>query len=402
MSQINYLYHSVEPDAVNQNGYTEFSTIDFSLDFAQRAMVAGSVRFEAEVRITDGNGADIADIAKVKCDHMVGGHSFVQSCVSSTLNSGILENATNLPRLHAMKVNSTEHYNDMNNAKNVCELKSSDTFLQEKLLKQRCPSDLGGGANGVGAGQHLGSGFGDATLYPRPVNDGAFENPDFSIKPDIVFNNVVSSNKLVNYSTTGTVKLSFNLARNAEALFGASMTAGHSYTLTNARVCFVSLPEQPKQAPVQLRSSICLKSNLNSNLASSSIRVPNICDSVSISFLSLARENSLFFNNTALEKPPNFDALRMNFNSSTNKYLAYELKTIPEIVGEGLKSLANGSGSNNVSLDKLAVNKGFIAGLKFGEFVDLSKQSFQIQVQSGIQNANPMVMFSYFHSLIAL
>ena len=29
-------------------------------------------------------------------------------------------------------------------------------------------------------------------------------------------------------------------------------------------------------------------------------------------------------NNTELEKPPNIDALRFNFNSSTNKYLAYE------------------------------------------------------------------------------
>ena len=35
---LNYLYHSVECDAVNNNGYTEFDTLDFSLDFSNRAM----------------------------------------------------------------------------------------------------------------------------------------------------------------------------------------------------------------------------------------------------------------------------------------------------------------------------------------------------------------------------
>ena len=258
---------------------------------------------------------------------------------------------------------------------------------------------------GVGDTQHRGSGFGSFGQYSAgnlAANLSAYENPDFSIKPHIVFNNVVGNNRLINYSTTGTVKLSFNLARNAEALFGASMTANHTYLLTNARVCFVSVPEPSSQSPVRLRSSICLKSNLNSTLSNTSNRVPSVCDSCSLSFLSLARENNIFFNNTQLEKPPNIDALRFMFNSSTNKYLAYELKTNPEIIGEGLKALSTGTASNNVSLDRLAANKGFVAGLKFGEFIDLSKQKFNIQIQSAIQNANPMVMYAYFHSLLAL
>ena len=212
----------------------------------------------------------------------------------------------------------------------------------------------------------------------------------------------MGSNRLINYATTGDVRLSLNLGRNAEVLYGADMTATISYVLTNVRVCFTSVPQPAKQSPVSLRSSICLKSNLNSTLATTTNRVPAICDSCSISFMELSHENSLRFKNTELEPVPNMDALRFNFNSSTNKYLAYELKTNPEIIGEGLKALAQGTQSNNVTLDKLAANKGMVAGLLFGESVDLSRQRFSIQVASGIKSSQPFVMYAYFHSLISL
>ena len=118
--------------------------------------------------------------------------------------------------------------------------------------------------------------------------------------------------------------------------------------------------------------------------------------------MDLSHENNIRFKNSELEPIPNIDVIRFNFNSSTNKYLAYELKTKPEIISEGLKALANGTGSNNITLDKLAANKGMVAGLKFGEFIDLSKQRFSVQIGSGIQTASPFVMYAYFHSLISI
>ena len=400
---INYLYHSVEPDAFSNTGYNEFDTLDFSLDFAGRAMVAGSVRLEGEIRVRRTATADILTNDRVCMDHMIGAHAVVQSCVSSTLNSGVIENITNLPRMVAMKTSATKNRNDMLNASMVCELRSPDQKIAEKQLQRRTPSDIGGGGQGFAdANDHIGSAYAAAGEYTGDANASAFELSDFSFKPNIVFNNLAGPNKLVNYSTTGTVKLSFNLGRNAEVLYGPDVTTAFNYTLTNVRVCYTSVPEPPVQSPVSLRASICLKSNINSQLASTSNRVPAICDSCSISFISLARENSNFFPNTLLEIPPNLDAVRLNFNDSTNKYLAYELKTLPEIIGEGLKALANGSGSNDVTYDKLAANKGFVAGLKFGEQIDLSKQKFGIQVQSGVASTTPMVMYAFFHSLVSL
>ena len=96
MSSINYLYHSVEPDAVNNSGYTEFDTIDFTLAFPSRAMVAGSIRVEGELQILNG-AADIVDGDRIAIDHMIGSHSLVQSCVTSTLSSGVLENTLIIP-----------------------------------------------------------------------------------------------------------------------------------------------------------------------------------------------------------------------------------------------------------------------------------------------------------------
>lgn len=402
MSVINYLYHSVEPDAVNNAGYTEFDTLDFSLAFPARAMIAGSIRVEGELQVLKA-GADIVDGDRVSIDHMIGAHALVQSCVSSTLNAGVIENITNLPRFVAMKTNATKHRNDMNNSDMVCELRSPDQKIQEKVIKPRCPADIGGGILApVGATGHIGSAGANSAQYAIATNAQAYEKPDFSFKPHIVFNNVVGGNRLINYTTTGDVKLSLNLGRNAEVLYGIDVDSTYTYLLTNVRVCFTSVPEPPKQSPVNLRSSISLKSNLNSTLATTTNRVPAICDSCSLSFMDLSHENNIRFKNSELEPIPNIDVIRFNFNSSTNKYLAYELKTKPEIISEGLKALANGTGSNNITLDKLAANKGMVAGLKFGEFIDLSKQRFSVQIGSGIQTASPFVMYAYFHSLISI
>lgn len=403
---INYLYHSVEVDAFNPNGYTEFSTLDFQMDFNNRSMVAGTVRFEGELRVlTTANSTPTLEGEQITMDCMIGAQALCQSCTTSTLTGGTIESLTNMPRYEKMKTCATKTCNDMNNGDMVCELRSPDDKIQERLIKLQTPSDIGGGADGnAGQAVHNGSGFAEYAQYSAgnfTANTNAYQNPDFSVKLPIVLNNVVGQNRLVNYDTTGTIKLSINLGRNSEVLYGRSMDANTSYVVVNPRICFVSVPAQPQQ-PVMLRSTLSIKSNLNSQQSNISARVPAICSGVSVSFNALNRENSNFFSNTALLKVPNLDVITFSMNDSTNKYLSYQLKETPEIIGEGLKALANGSGSNNVRYDLLGANKSFIAGLKFSENIDLSKNKLNIQIISGINNANPYVMYAYFHSLISL
>ena len=228
-----------------------------------------------------------------------------------------------------------------------------------------------------------------------------FPLPDFSIKPHICFNSPVGGNRLLNYSTTGTIRVSLNLARVAEALYGEDLLTTSNYVLTNVRLAYTSVPEPPAQMPISLRTNMCLKSSLNSQLSNTSNRVPAVCDSVSLSFNQLSRENHINHNNTALEMPPNVTRLQYMFNDSTSKYIAYELKQNPEIIAEGLKALSVGTMSNNVRLDTLSANKAYIAGLSFGAPTDLSQQKFNIQIESGISNTNPYQMYAYFSSVMS-
>lgn len=446
MAQYNLLYHSVEADSVQPLGYTSFDTLDYTLDFAGRALIAGNVRFECDMQVLSGatGVTELRSGDKILCDNLIGGHSFIQSAVTTTLAQGVIENSTNLPRYVKMKTSCTETADDMNNSKYVCELRSSDVKLQEKLMKRKCISDYGGGrfpggdirntTQAIVAGidrrnraGHLSSArlpvgpntAAGSLLEPltttnqaRTTNAGAgyslqrnpeaFPLPDFSIKPHICLNNPVGGQGLINYSTTGTIRVSLNLARVAEALYGPDLLATSQYRLFNARMTFASVPEPPKQMPVSLRTTLCLKSALNSTLSNTSNRVPAVCDSVALSFIPLARENAVNHSNTSLELLPNITRLQFMFNDSTSRYVSYELKETPEIVAEGLKAMSNGTGANNVRLDTLAANKGFVAGLSFGEPIDLSQQKFNIGVESGISSANPYTMFSYFSSVVTL
>ena len=146
---------------------------------------------------------------------------------------------------------------------------------------------------------------------------------------------------------------------------------------------------------------MCLKSNLNSELSNHSSRVPAICDSMSASFISLDREVSQFHKNTTLEKPPNVSNVKFMFNDSTSSYITYELRNNLEILDEGIKSLSKGSHSS-VRPDLLSANESYIIGLDFGEPIDLSKQKFNIQIQSEVTSTNSMLMFQYYHSLVSI
>ena len=60
------------------------------------------------------------------------------------------------------------------------------------------------------------------------------------------------------------------------------------------------------------------------------------------------------------------------------------------------------SGHNQVSIDKYRANNSFIAGLDFDGGVDLSQNRFTFQVVSGVNNTNPVNVYSYFHSAVTV
>jgi len=192
-----------------------------------------------------------------------------------------------------------------------------------------------------------------------------------------------------------------NLERDNVALFGEGVTANHSYELSNVRVSFVSVPELSKQLPIQMKSHLCLKSTINSALSNVSSKVPAIADSVAISFLTQNREVATQFCNTELEKLPSVSKVRYMFNDSTNKYISYELKRIPDMIYEGIKAMNKNNEKTMCRGDLLAANKSFLLGLDFSTPTDLSRQKFNVQIEND-QPISPMLMFAYYSSIISL
>ena len=70
---------------------------------------------------------------------------------------------------------------------------------------------------------------------------------------------------------------------------------------------------------------------------------------------------------------------------------------------KGLDALTDG-GHNQANADKVKANKGYIIGLPFSEYIDLSRQKFSVQITSSATNlvANPRSVYLYFLSLLKL
>ena len=404
-----YLLHSVECENVRSDGYGEFDSVDFALDFSGRSMIAGSVRLEADYEVLRGGAAlDPDNSAALRGDLVsnapeIGGHGFLHSWTTSFQKAGLVENLVEYPRYVAMKTAGTMSNNDLLCAEMVAEGRSPHDNIQRKIILPKVPVDLGGGGIGTSATQHRGSSF---SRYANnkssvQVTGTNIVRPDFSLKPLICINNVLSQNSLVGYSKSGQIRLSVNLERDNVALYGPEMSdAVYTYRLYNMRITFASVPEAPMQ-PIQLKSHICLKSTINSALANVSSKVPAVCNSVAISFIRQDRETHNLFKNTELAKLPSVEKVRFMFNDSTNKYISYELKNIPEMIKEGTKAMNVGGGKTMVTENLLNANKGFMLGLDFGTAIDLSNQKFNVQVENSVAIV-PFLMFAYYSSILNL
>lgn len=391
----NYQFHSVEASNVRAT-YGEFDTVDFDLDFEGRALVCGSVRLNFEYRILEA-GAELAGNERISFDGKIGGHAFCSSYNTSFQNIGLVENLVEAPRYHAMKANGSLSQDDLLSAQYVCEGRSPDVQIQRQNSQMRVVSDVGGGAAGTARNQHNGSG---QTAFAN-LRAGDTVSPDCSIKPHIAINNVVGANALLNYSTSGQIRVSVNLERNNVVLYGEDVGGNTSYELTNMRVSFASVPEPSQQLPIQMKAHLCLKSTINSTLANVSSKVPAIADGVSISFLTQTREVANQFKNTELEKLPAVSKIRYMFNDSTSKYISYELKRIPDMIYEGVKQMNKNNERTLCRADLLSANKSFLLGLDFGEEIDLSKQKFNISIENA-SPISPLLMYAYYSSLISL
>ncbi len=372
------LYHSATPEAT-QDTYVEYNNVDFVLNVGMgRSLMRNSVRLVGEVYVSK-DGTDAASGGrsggKVYMDYGIGIHSTIDSCQVTFGNSGVKENIQNYARWVKMQGAATFYEDDLMNASNQVELRGPTEIIASKYAK------------------------GENTLNSGATAGKITDDYDFSMKPSCILNKMTGDHLPLEKS--GEIRLTFNLARNMSALMGANQGPASTYQLKNLHVTYQSVATEgdPMKKMTQMRSVYNVKNTILSGSANISAQVPAVCDAVSCSFQRQTDENVNVANNYDLQMVQGIRRLQFEFNDSTNKYITYEESDLNAMIHRYIDSFRN-TGHNQMLLDTFRSNNGFGIGLHFAGFVDLSKQRFNIQLTSDVNNTKPMNIYSYFHSVV--
>tara|TARA_R110002126_G_scaffold51499_5_gene140775 strand:+ start:1145 stop:2266 length:1122 start_codon:yes stop_codon:yes gene_type:complete len=358
------LYHSVQPQSV-QATYGEYNSCDFLINVGEgRSLLPGTIRITGELRVNE--ALNTRSTGKRTFAPNCGAHAFCDSISVQTQNQGLLENLQNYPRYVNMDATASLATLDMLDSRNQCELRAT-------LQKTSTDYCLG--------------------VTPTLTTGTAVtENIDFSFKPLVCLN---KADRDMPMARTGTITLQLNLARNMSALFGESQDAATTYELVNLKCHYKSIMDSQNPAPINMGVVYNVKSNILSTTASISANVPAVCDSVAISFIQNQHENVPVYDSHSLESLVNLAEVQYIFNDQTNSLITYNITDQTEMLERAVEAMRNTS-HNQVSMDKFRANQSFILGLNFEDAVDLSKNRFTCQIQSGVDNVRPTNVFMYF------
>lgn len=374
-------YHQVFPS----NNKVEFNPedlVDFELDAFGRDLVRSSIEISGTVetfKTVSGTRTRVlkADAGFLFLDKNSGAHSFIENISCSTVNQGNLESiGFSYPRFVSMLNVLQKRNQDKNNVEDALEWIYPDKSLTDNYLRQGILSD------------------------GTPANDVNYDQT-FNFKPHIVFNR---TDQNVPFSKTGKMRISLNLS-SVEKMIEDKLTVANiesiTYKIKNLKLFFRSVPEDTSIKNVLAQKFTPLKTTISSSLANMSLNVPSqAVTGVSMSFQNVANEGDKSKNNNQLEKI-NISGLQFFFNSA-NSYLNYKLDNLSEILIRGLKSLSpsNDEASYQINNKNLSNNENFIIGSDMNGVIDLSENSFDVQIESDLQvNTNVYFMF---HSLMSM
>ena len=384
MSEPAFLYHEILPENNKASGYTAHENVDFNLTAQGRAIMLGSIRIEGELEVKyagrflnsdeDVNGV-ISD-KSIYLNPAVGAHSCFES-ITTSMNGVVVETAMDYNRWVNVATRATSEQGDFGNQSDqTCELKAPYYQMTSPLLQGNVP-------------EH------------QPTTELRL-NPDFSVKPMIALN---TSLRALPYSKSGVIRVTLNMARINQILWGKDVDGQCTYACKDLRVTFTSIPEEGvDMSPIRMRTKISMKQSIQSKLSNVALRVPGICTGVSCVFLPQAQENSLKDDALALATLPNVNSVQFAFNDATSQLISFKLKEDTTIIHNFIKSLLD-TGLNTLSPTEWANSgEGYGVGVSFnGQAVDLRNQKFSVQLNAdGVDAASPYVIFLYFHSFVDL
>jgi hypothetical protein len=371
-----YLFHEIQPEN-SKSQYTEFNNLDFVMTFEGRKLLCNSVKLQADLRITKG-GANITDSEDIKMDASIGAHGVVESINTSFQNVGRVENLNSYPRYVGMVADTTTTKEDMCNSENICEMRA----MTDKILKVQL------------------SGF------TTDASGSTTNNPNsFSIKPLFVLNSAVGkedpNNVELSFKKSGVIRVSFTLARVFNLLFGNDVDSTCSYTLTNVRLAFTSVPEDNVANTLIHKTKYHIKQSILSSRSNVAAQVPAVCNAVSTSFVRQSEENAAIYNSYQRQHFPLLDQLQYLFNNNTNARIQYTIKNKQDALQRYISSFRDVKHSQ-VNLVNLSANKAYGLGLFWEQYVNLANQTFNISLNSADStiSADPFSIHAYFHSVV--
>ena len=375
MSGSVFQLHEVLPENNKGDvGYTEFDLVDFVCAFSSRKMLCNSLRFECDLRVQQ-NDTNLTVEDNVYLNHKIGGHGLISQITTEINSVGQIESINSYPKLVGMITSATLSNTDLLNGSKSCELRSpAEKYTKRQILGESFESRE------------------DTAIATIPNA--------ISLKPIFSLNRSQGeTDNAISYAKSGNIRISIQFSRVNELLYGAGVGSGLvTYKITNPRLVFTSIADDGKQDKLQMRVEYNIKTQVNSSLSNLGLKVPAVCNAVSIMFIKSAHESNPYYDDVAQEMPPNISRCDFNFNNSTNTYVTYTIRDKVELISRYLDSLSS-SGHNQASLNLLSANKGFGIGLSFGEFIDLSRQAFNVQITSDVVSDDPYTAVFFFHSI---
>lgn len=362
-------YRSVVPEN-SRDQYVEWNNVDFVMSFPNQKVALNTIRIEGVAKFYNADNVEITT-EKVQMDRLAGAHSFFQN-VSTFINGQSVDNIIEYPRMVKTMIAASENDNDMNNASNVCELKATNDMIAGQLLKrEQIDVSTSGGTQSVPA--------------------------DFSIKPMIALNrNVSVNNNLLSYDQTGDIRVSVQLARNENVMYGVQCETGFNYILSELRLTYMTYPDDGEREKVVLMRTTSAQQSFAGQTAQLNMNSNILASSVFGSFILVSEQSQPAINNLKLAKPPVPNTVQFAWNNALNEYLTYELRSQTEMIDNFLDAVSF-SGKNQASLNAIASNNGFGIGMRMGDDVDMMSNDLTVILNSSVADNEFYLLTMFFN-----
>jgi len=374
-------YHEVKPINDNVNdGFTEFGVIDLVLMAEGRKYKANSFLLDFDLECNSAGNTAVVNADDIKIDRRNGGHNFIESISEEIESKGLISQISEYSRVCKLIETSTKNENDIMTVGENAEGKELSEESARYHLQRQSARAEGTDGNYI------------------PVSDLS----NFCIKPKCAINSMSSTD--YSFDKNGYIKVSINLARLRNALYGTEMTGNVNYSLKNVKGRFVSVPDDGKQQTMIMNTFVTVKNTISSQQASVKSRVPSkAVNGVAIHFLKQSDELSLTENSNQLQSYPKFDSVNYLFSDTQSNGITYKIDTLEDALKRGVDSLRVNL-SPSVSFDNVVRNNGTILGLDFEESLDLTQNPFTMNIKSkdnGI-SATPLNVYLTFLCLVSL